>query len=164
MCAKEYSKQNKRTSLVFLWLQPTLTRPIHNGDCKVSLWILSTFIFQKMAPHPTSHMFSPGWPHQCPVTSVWSLIPLPLHPGGLVTASTHRIEGKWRCRTLSLILKCDVLACSVMSYSLWPHEPIAPQVPLSMGFSRQEYWSGLLFLPPRDLPDPGIQLGSPAVK
>ena len=32
---------------------------------------------------------------------------------------------------------------------------IARQAPLSMGFSRQEYWSGLLCPPPRDLPDPG---------
>jgi len=31
-------------------------------------------------------------------------------------------------------------------------------------FSRQEYWSGLPFLPPGDLLDPGIQPGSPAVK
>jgi len=30
------------------------------------------------------------------------------------------------------------------------------QAPLSMGFSRQEYWSGLLFPSPGDLPDPGI--------
>ena len=30
-----------------------------------------------------------------------------------------------------------------------------------MGFSRQEYWSGLPFPPPEDLPDPGIQLASP---
>ena len=35
---------------------------------------------------------------------------------------------------------------------------IACQVPLSMGFSRQEYWSGLPFLSPGDLPDPGIEL------
>ena len=34
---------------------------------------------------------------------------------------------------------------------------VAHQAPLSMGFSRQEYWSGLPFLPPRDLPDPGIK-------
>ena len=34
--------------------------------------------------------------------------------------------------------------------------------PLSMGFSWQEYWSGLPFSPPRDLPDPGIELMSPA--
>ena len=30
-------------------------------------------------------------------------------------------------------------------------------------FSRQEYWSGLLFPPPGDLPDPGIELASPAL-
>ena len=33
---------------------------------------------------------------------------------------------------------------------------VAYQVPLSMDFSRQEYWSELLFLSPGDLPDPGI--------
>ena len=38
---------------------------------------------------------------------------------------------------------------------------VAPQTPLSMGFSRQEYWSGLPFPPPGDLPDPGIELASP---
>ena len=32
-----------------------------------------------------------------------------------------------------------------------------PQAPQSMGFSRQEYWSGLSFPPPGDLPDPGIE-------
>ena len=38
---------------------------------------------------------------------------------------------------------------------------VACQVPPSMGFSRQEYWSGLPLPSPGDLPDPGIQLGSP---
>ena len=41
-----------------------------------------------------------------------------------------------------------------------------PQTPLSMGFSREEYWSGLPFSPPEDLPDPGIEptsLVSPAL-
>ena len=33
---------------------------------------------------------------------------------------------------------------------------VAGQAPLSMGFSRQGYWSGLPFPPPEDLPDPGI--------
>ena len=43
---------------------------------------------------------------------------------------------------------------------------IAHQAPLSMGFSRQEYWSGLPCPPPGDLPNPGIELmplRSPAV-
>ena len=39
---------------------------------------------------------------------------------------------------------------------------VAGQPPLSMGFSRQEYWSGLPFLPPGDPLDPGIKLESPA--
>ena len=38
---------------------------------------------------------------------------------------------------------------------------VAHQAPLSMGFSRQEYWDGLPFLPPGDLPDPGIKSASP---
>ena len=40
---------------------------------------------------------------------------------------------------------------------------IALQAPLSMGLSRQEYWSGLPFPPPRDLPNPGIKSMSPAL-
>ena len=40
---------------------------------------------------------------------------------------------------------------------------VACQVPQSMGFSRQEYWSGLPFPSPGDLPDPGIEPGSPAL-
>ena len=35
------------------------------------------------------------------------------------------------------------------------------QAPLSLGFSRQEYWSGLPFPSQGDLPDPGIESGSP---
>ena len=38
------------------------------------------------------------------------------------------------------------------------------QAPPSMGFSRQEYWSGLPFPPPGDFPDPGIETGSPALQ
>ena len=41
---------------------------------------------------------------------------------------------------------------------------MAPQAPLSMGFLRQEYWSGLPFPSPGDLPDPGIEPGSPALQ
>ena len=40
---------------------------------------------------------------------------------------------------------------------------VAHQAPLSMGFPRQEYWSGLPFPPPGDLPDPGIKPVSPAL-
>ena len=46
------------------------------------------------------------------------------------------------------------LFCDAMDYN----QPGSP----SLGFSRQEYWSGLPFPPPGDLPDPGIELTSPA--
>ena len=41
---------------------------------------------------------------------------------------------------------------------------VAYQAPLSIAFSRQEYWSGLPFLSPGDLPDPGIKARSPALQ
>ena len=41
---------------------------------------------------------------------------------------------------------------------------VARQAPLSMGFPRQEYWSGLSFPSLGDVPDPGIELGSPVLQ
>ena len=41
---------------------------------------------------------------------------------------------------------------------------VAHQAPLSMGFSRQEYWRGLPFPSPGDLVNPGIKPGSPALQ
>ena len=41
---------------------------------------------------------------------------------------------------------------------------VALQAPLSIGFSRQEYWRGLPFPSPGDLPSPGIKSGSSALK
>ena len=46
------------------------------------------------------------------------------------------------------------LSCVQLFETSWT---VAHQAPLSMGFPRQEYWSGLLFLSPGDLPDPGIE-------
>ena len=40
----------------------------------------------------------------------------------------------------------------------------AHRAPVFMGFSRLEYWSGLPFPSPRNLPDPGIELGFPALQ
>ena len=52
--------------------------------------------------------------------------------------------------------------CHVQLFAtLWT---VARQSPLSMGFSRQKYWSGLPFPSPGDLPNPGIKPGSPALQ
>ena len=53
-----------------------------------------------------------------------------------------------------------VLSRSVVSNSVSPWT-VAHQAPLSMGFSKQEYWSGFPCPPPGDLPDPEIEPVSP---
>ena len=54
---------------------------------------------------------------------------------------------------------CQWVLSHVRLCNLWT---VVCQAPLSMGLSRQEYWSGLPFHPPKDLTDPGIKLASPA--
>ena len=51
-----------------------------------------------------------------------------------------------------------------ISFHSNPKWTVACQAPLSMGFSRQEYWSGLPFPSPEDLPDPGIEPRSSALQ
>ena len=53
------------------------------------------------------------------------------------------------------LLQSRLTLCDPMDYSF--------QGPLSMGFSRQEYWSGLLFPSPGDPPNPGVEPASPAL-
>ena len=59
------------------------------------------------------------------------------------------------------------LLCAQMLSHVWllvTPWTIARQALLSMGFSRQEYWSGFPFPPPGELPDSGIEPGSPALQ
>ena len=57
-----------------------------------------------------------------------------------------------------------VCAHAQLCPSLCDPRTVARQAPLSMGFPRQEYWSGLPFPPPGDLPSPGIEPRSPALQ
>ena len=58
---------------------------------------------------------------------------------------------------------CMYVSCSVLSDSATPWT-VASQDPLSMGCSRQEYWSGMPFPSAGDLPNPGIKPRSPALQ
>ena len=51
---------------------------------------------------------------------------------------------------------CCLVSKSCLTFFLTP-QTVIHQAPLSMGFPRQEYWSGLPFPSPGDLPNPGIQ-------
>ena len=57
--------------------------------------------------------------------------------------------------------KVKSLSCVRLFATPWT---VAHQAPPSMGFSRQEYWSGLLFPSPGDLPNPGIKPRSPTLQ
>ena len=66
----------------------------------------------------------------------------------------HRTQGERMC-----CCWCGGLALSCLTFvTPWS---VAHQAPLSMRFPRQEYWSGLPFPSPGDLPDPGIEPFSP---
>ena len=60
-----------------------------------------------------------------------------------------------------MVPTCSVAAVVLDSATPWT---IAHQAPLSIGFSRQEYWTGLPCPLPGDLPDPGIEPASPVSK
>ena len=69
--------------------------------------------------------------------------------------------------TETLVMACRIFKVKVKAQlcqlftTQWT---VACQAPLSMGFSRQEYWSGLPFPSPGDLPDPGVEFESPALQ
>ena len=71
-------------------------------------------------------------------------------------ASPFRSDGK----LVSRVCVCVCVFSRVQLFvTTWT---VAHQAPLSMGFSRQEHWSGLPCPPPRDLPDPGLESVSPS--
>ena len=70
----------------------------------------------------------------------------------------------WRFRPIIAAVKtCELshFSCIQLFATLWT---VAHQVALSMGFSRQEYWSGVTFPSPGDFPDWGIEPASPALQ
>ena len=64
-------------------------------------------------------------------------------------------------KLLRFMYVCQLLSCVLLCKTPWT---VAHQASLSMGFSTQEYWSGLPCPPPGDLPNPGIEPVSPALK
>ena len=63
----------------------------------------------------------------------------------------------------SLFLVALLFSHKLCPILLWPPWTVACQAPLSLGFSRQEYWNGLPYPSPEDFLDPGIELASPAL-
>ena len=90
---------------------------------------------------------------------------------GLMTVSSYSIGSFFLTKDLLILtlLYCSACMCAVLScfsrvQLFATPRTVALQAPLSMGFPRQEYWSGLPCPPPGDLPDPGIKPVSPALQ
>ena len=66
-------------------------------------------------------------------------------------------------RTITYTTVLNVKSLSHVQLFVTPWT-VTYQVPLSIGFSRQEYWSGLPFPPPGDLPNPGVEPRSPTLQ
>ena len=80
-------------------------------------------------------------------------------------AGPYELPGRWHALPSQYLVCACVksLSCVQLFATPWT---VALQAPVSMGFSRQEYWSGLPFPPPGDLPNPGSEptsLTSPAL-
>ena len=87
----------------------------------------------------------------------------PPNPPPPVAAEQTTAEQGDGTRTLLMMLSSNTVSRSVLSDSAtgWS---ATHQAPLSMGFSRREYWSGLPFPSPEDLSDPGIKHGSSSLQ
>ena len=78
---------------------------------------------------------------------------------GVISSDSKSYHSFLDCVWVSM---CESVSRSVASaQSPWT---VALQAPLPVAFSRQEHWNGLLCPPPGDLPDPGIEPGSPALQ
>ena len=85
---------------------------------------------------------------------------IPINVGGFGDFScTH--SSRYKYFSMDEIHRAKSLSCVQLFVTPWT---VTCQDLLSMGFYRQEYWSGLPFLSPGDLPDPGIELGYPALQ
>ena len=99
--------------------------------------------------------FSGGRQRACPL-EVWNRVSFSMKSAGVTTQfGRHSVPAYLNRKWVKLLSRVRLFATP------WT---VAYQAPQSMEFSRQEYWSGLPFPSPGDLPNPGIEPGSPALQ
>ena len=131
-------------------------------SCPPMARILSTCQGPVLASWPQSHIpphiqAMPPWKAQ-PLHLTSKLIFLPPFIFPISKLFSAKVTETLVKLTLSmLVIQSCLTLCDHMDCG--PHQAL-----LSMGFSRQEYWSGLPFPSPGDLPNPGIEPGSPALQ
>ena len=151
------------------WCSPAPPRPL-----PLSLWVSSFPSKQPQVParRPMSLTLTPGASGSLTVNG-YAL--LKTHPSQCLPQKGSDPDHSHQSQVSSAsgvlwppqLLLPPVCVCQLSCVQLWdtmdPRD-CSPQAPLSMGFSKQEYWSGLPFPSPGDLPDPGIKPGSPTLQ
>ena len=143
--------QNKESECLWRWL----------GIVEVCLWVWWPLLLQGIA----ACMFNCWWPQGCASK-------------GYKQTCFSVGDQSWVCYSVLLYQSCEshllihmpmewifpsqdssvLHACKLSHVWLFSTTwTVAHQAPLSVELSRQEYWSGLPFLPPGDLPDPGVR-------
>ena len=143
---------------------PSLSPEVCSNSCPLSQWCYLT-----MKVHGAPHIAIP-YLHISTSISYFSLhISITWNKSIKLTIPSPNLQKFWfnlmddtkEKQKLMVIshIYLRVLVCSIVSDSWWPPWTIACQAPLSIGFYRQEYWSGLSLPPSGDLPDQGSNPG-----
>jgi len=124
------------------------------GSLRVGHDFTFTFHFHALEEEMATHSSVLAW-----------RIPGTVGPGGLPSMGSHRVRYDWSdlAAAAAIFPKTGHSYVCVLSHVRLFATPwtVVHQTPLSMGFSRQEYWRGLSFPPPGALPHPGIEPKSP---
>ena len=128
---------------------------VNHGGLKKALWRQDRVLFELLSYMERRHFIPKAFLAE---SLIWALVTL--HGRLLSMSCVSRVSyginvadraGKTRSKPV----------CKAV---YWRTYRFSYQVPLSMGFSRQEYWSGLTYPSPGDLPNPGIEPRSPALQ
>ena len=141
------------------WRQCLWFCPASLGSLAETCWSCLPDIAQSLPA--TSSSLQPHCPNSCFISDSHATL-----SNSYSSWTAPRIQRLGSHCSIDLSLSAPVMLCvspSVVSDFATPCT-VAHQASLSMGFSRQEYWSGLPFPSPGDLPDPGIKPRSPALE
>ena len=137
---------------------------------KPSVQLSHSVMSDSLRPHGLQHTRPPGPPpapgvysNSCPLSRWWHIY-ISLHLNISLQKLFSPDFSTLPSNGSNLIVSLSVLvtqSCPTLCDSM---DCTARQALLSMGFSRQGYWSGLPFPSPGDIPSPGIKLGSPALQ
>ena len=160
MAISGYLPTNNATGFPFSTSSPALVVNGFFDDSHFSLYSLDLVVwaleYQCLIIDDDWELIQPSQKH-CPYPAIYC------HQGTLIFSPQKSIPLFYQTSCFRTTVKREDISLSCVRLFATPWK-VAYQAPLSMGFSRQEYWSGLPFPSPEGLPNPGVELKSPALQ